>query len=333
MDLEQLDRHLRAFNEIEQIQQKTGENINDIALVITHDESSDQLRMPDSLFFDTGPIQMRKHHRFAPMPVHRHTFIELNYIYSGTCTQQINGEKVVLQQGQICMLDSDVLHGIERMDENDILINILIRKDVFASAILGRFATGGIVSQFLLGAMAEDTSHDRYVVFESENHEKLQFFVKNMMCEAFGEDMYAQEMLYGHMMIIFTELMRVYSYRTNDKTAQKGGRADLIDVLAYIERHYRTCTLTRLADAFNFNPNYLGNLLKKKTGRTFMELIKAQRMLQAAALLSNTDDSIEQVAHNVGYDSPGFFYRSFTAQYGMTPKQYRRQLPRFEKGG
>ncbi len=323
MNLLELDRYLRKINEVEAQQLATGDNVNDLPLQVSETDDMTVFRMPDHLFFENGPIQLRKHNRFSPMFPHMHSFIEINYIYSGSCVQRINGETVKLRQGQLCMLDSDVLHSIDRMDEDDILVNILIRKDVFASAILGRFATGGIVSQFLLNAMAGDASHDRYVVFESEDHEKLQFFVQNMMCEAFGEKRYAQEMLYGHMMIVFTELMRVYSYRTNESA--DGARADLLDMLAYIERNYRTCTLGELAAIFNFNPNYLGNLLKKKTGRTFMELIKTQRMLQASAMLANTGDSIESIARNVGYGSLGFFYRAFAAHYGMTPKQYRKR--------
>lgn len=323
MNIQELDLYLRRINEIEHIQLVTGNNVNDVTPLDWKVNEEGYIRMPEDGFFESGPIQLRKHHRFSPMPLHRHTFIEINYIYSGTCTQQINGEEVLLREGQLCLLDSDVLHSIDRMEENDILINIIIRKDIFASAILGRFATGGIVSQFLFNAIAEDTSHDRYIVFESENYEKLQFFVQNMMCEAFGETMYTQDILYGHMIIIFTELMRVYTYRTNTVPSEHT-RVDLLEILAYIERNYRTCKLTDLAERFNFNSNYLGNLLKKKTGQTFMELVKTQRMLQAASRLTNTNESIEQIAESVGYDSPGFFYRTFVLKYGMTPKQYRK---------
>src|SRR5690554_4496676 len=128
----ELDRYLRDLNEIEVQQQSTKENVNDVFPFDWREDNNDEyLRMPEHLFFDRGPIHIRKHNRFAPMPLHSHSFIEINYIYSGRCVQWINDEKVVLLEGQVCLLDTGVFHRIEMMEENDILINIIMKKDVF----------------------------------------------------------------------------------------------------------------------------------------------------------------------------------------------------------
>jgi AraC-like DNA-binding protein len=259
------------------------------------------------------------------MPLHYHDFIELNYIYSGTCKQSINGENVVLQEGSVCLLDSDVVHSIEAMGENDILVNIIMKKETFTSSFLSRFSSQGIVSDFLANAITENTNHNRYIVFECEEHEELHGFMRSLMCEAFGDRAYAKEMIYNYIMLIFTALMRVYTVRTNNAGDPADGRADLIQVLDYIERNYRDCTLTDLSRAFNFNANYMGNMLKKRTGRTFIELVKAQRLIQAAGLLANTNRPVEDIAVSVGYSSLGFFYRIFAEQYGTTPMAYRNE--------
>lgn len=109
----------------------------------------------------------------------------------------------------------------------------------------------------------------------------------------------------------------------NFELDHRPGKASMIDILQSIEQHYRDCTLPRLGAAFNFNPNYLGNLLKEQTGKTFRELVQTQRMLCAEALLRHTDQSISEIAHEVGYESSGFFYQKFKEYSGYTPSQYR----------
>lgn len=320
---QQLDRYLKEVNETEARQLEWKENVNDIPSAPRQREITVPFRMPDSPFFTNGPIHIRKHNRFAPMPPHYHDFIELNYIYSGTCRQTINGEEVMLREGQVCLLDSEVVHSIEAMGEDDLLINIIMKKDTFTSSFLSRFGSRGIVSDFLANAITENTNHNRYIVFESEGHKDLQLFMKNMMGEAFGSRVYAQEMIYNYTMLIFTELMRVYTVRTNNESLQGAAKADLIQILDYIEKNYRDCSLTQLSKAFSFNANYIGNMLKKRTGKTFIELVKTQRLIHAAGLLANTDRPIEDVAHDVGYSSLGFLYRIFAEQYQMTPMAYR----------
>lgn len=327
MNHQELDQYLRTVNEIETKQLQTRENVNDIWPEEWPEEwigeDGTYFRMPDSLFFEQGPIHVRKHNRFAPMPLHLHNFIEMNYIYSGSCVQWINEKKVILREGQVCLLDTDVLHRIEAMGENDLLVNIIMKKEIFTSA-LGRFKTKGIVSNFLVNAISESTDHNRYIAFESEHHENLHLFIKNMMCEAFDSRVYSQEMIYNYMMIVFTELMRVFSYHTNETNSDPETKANLVHILGYIEANYQTCTLADLATAFNYNPNYLGNLLKKRTGKTFMELVKTQRMIHAASLLANTEQSIEEIAYGIGYQSLGFFYRAFAGHFETTPAKYRK---------
>lgn len=97
MNHQELDQYLRTVNEIETKQLQTRENVNDIWPEEWPEEwigeDGTYFRMPDSLFFEQGPIHVRKHNRFAPMPLHLHNFIEMNYIYSGSCVQWINEKK------------------------------------------------------------------------------------------------------------------------------------------------------------------------------------------------------------------------------------------------
>ncbi|WP_411342425.1 AraC family transcriptional regulator [Paenibacillus sp. WLX1005] len=326
MNHAELDQYLRSINAIEAIQIHTGQNVPEfggIELLTRADEKYP--RMPEELFFDNGSIFISKHHRFAPMPIHVHSFVEINYMYAGCCTQVINGQRITLQCGQMCLLDMDVPHELEPLGEQDILVNIIMKKETLSAAFLNRLSRNGLVGQFLLNVITENSRHDRYVIFHAQDNENLHYMLRNMMCECFDPTAYSQEMIYSYTLVMFTELMRVYQHDTNYQVAGASGRTSLLEVLQYIEEHYRTCTLKELARQFSFNANYLSNLLKKQTGQTFSQLVRSQRMLHAAELLRQTDRSIEQIVEEVGYESLSFFYDKFAGYYGMTPAQYRKQ--------
>lgn len=323
---QQLEQYLRKLDPIEEIQIKTRQNINDFdGKELLFEKESNIPRMQEEYFFDKGPIFINKHHRFADMPLHMHSFIEINYIYSGLCKQNINGKKIILQQGQVCLLDKDVPHSIPALGEDDILINIIMKKETFTSSFMELIGNTGIVSKFLANAVSKNQKHDHYILFHSQDNDNLQYIIKNMMCEFFEERDYSVEMVKFYLPIMFTELMRVYQLDKNFDLPRLSGKANIIEVLHYIEQHFNDCSLTSLAKKFNFNPNYLGNMLKERTGKTFLELVQMQKMIRASVLLKNTTKSIDDIAFEIGYESSSFFHRKFKQHFGCTPSQFRKK--------
>lgn len=326
MDHTELEQLLRRHNTIEARQRLTRRNIEEFGGKELLLPSGEQVpRMPEHLFFSQGDYHISKHHRFAAMPEHTHAFIELNYMYSGSCRQNIGGSVIELAQGQICLLDTDVPHSISVLGEKDILINILMRKETLNAAFLTRLGIDGRLTDFLVNAQSSSAAHNRYLVFRSENCRNLHYTLASMMCEYFDPRDFSADMIGGYMVIVFTELMRVLKQNTVPGELPLTKRADLLEILQYLERHFQECSLKDLAARFNFNPNYLGNLLKKSTGKTFGELVQEYRMAYAALLLTSSDRPIGEIAGECGYESLSFFHKKFAERYGLTPLLFRKQ--------
>ena len=58
---------------------------------------------------------------------------------------------------------------------------------------------------------------------------------------------------------------------------------------------------------------------------TFQEVVKEERMKKARTLLRETNQTVETIAAEVGYENVEHFNRLFKKSYGMTPIQYRKQ--------
>lgn len=62
---------------------------------------------------------------------------------------------------------------------------------------------------------------------------------------------------------------------------------------------------------------------KTLTGFTPNEYLRVIRLKKAADLLTHTDIRISDIAYKIGFDDPLYFSKSFKAQFGKSPRQYR----------
>lgn len=67
------------------------------------------------------------------------------------------------------------------------------------------------------------------------------------------------------------------------------------------------------------------------TGMSPLEYVHTLRLEEAKHLLETTDDSIESIAGQVGYEDPGFFSRLFRRKVNMTPAMYRKRFSAMRK--
>ncbi|MCT4590127.1 MAG: helix-turn-helix domain-containing protein [Carboxylicivirga sp.] len=77
------------------------------------------------------------------------------------------------------------------------------------------------------------------------------------------------------------------------------------------------------ADKLNLSPSYLSDLLKKETGKSTLEHIHLKLIDRAKYLLLNSDDSIRQIAFQLGFEYPQHFNKLFKKQTQMSPKEFR----------
>ena len=82
-------------------------------------------------------------------------------------------------------------------------------------------------------------------------------------------------------------------------------------------------TVKYCADKLFLSSNYLGDLLKKETGKSAQEHIQLKLIEAAKEKMYEKDKSISQIAYELGFDYPQYFSRFFKKNTGMTPLEYR----------
>ncbi len=117
----------------------------------------------------------------------------------------------------------------------------------------------------------------------------------------------------------FRETMELLSERQRER-----GEGLLKNILRFIETHFaENLTVDRMAREVCLSPSRLIHRMKSQYGLTLSDCIARTRIDKAKILLRDTDMTICEIAHEVGYMDQGYFTRVFKKCLNKTPGSYR----------
>lgn len=268
-------------------------------------------------------IMVRKHTRFVHFPKHRHNYIEVNYVFSGSLTQTVGNERMELKKGDLLFLNQHIEHELEACNEEDIIINFIIKPEFF-TFIFSYLTTDNLISNFLISSLFDQTKQGQYLYFAVSEIDSVQELIGKIIAEIMNPSMLSESTIKLYMGLLMVELIKNSDKVRYNQDLNK--HYIIVESLKYIEEHFRHASLYELAEKLN-QPHYtLSKEIKKATTYTFKELVQAKRLTIARDLLENTSLSISAIVEEVGYENISYFYRVFKSKYGYTPKKFRDQL-------
>ena len=267
-------------------------------------------------------IEVRPHTRFVKFPRHRHNYVEVIYMCQGTTTHYIDGKEVVLEPGDLLFLNQNSEQEILPAGEADIAVNFIILPEFFNMAFSMMGTEENTLKEFLVGTLCGKNEQTSYLYFHVADVLPIQNLVENMVWTIFydmGNKRSCNQITMGLL------LLQLLNYMDKMETGSSRFDTELTgNVLNYIEEHYKDGSLSELAELMNYDLYWLSREIKKRTGKTYKELLQAKRMSQAAYLLTSSRLPIADIIESVGYDNTSYFYRKFKERYGAGPKEYRK---------
>lgn len=96
--------------------------------------------------------------------------------------------------------------------------------------------------------------------------------------------------------------------------------------MAYIHEHYgEPITREELATFVSVSPRYLTRCFHEETGLTPITYLNRYRINQAKVLLERGDNTITEVAFDVGFSNSNYFGRVFRREVGASPSAYQQK--------
>lgn len=141
------------------------------------------------------------------------------------------------------------------------------------------------------------------------------------------------KLIYHYLSIVLLQAKKWYVEQNGDiKQIDKvASLAKLFSDL--LEKHFfdivtqkekKIFSVADFANRLNVNAHYLSDVMKKETGKTPTQLIKERTILEAKALLRNTDLSVSQIAYFLTFEDPSYFAKYFKSATGVSPSDFKQ---------
>ena len=266
-------------------------------------------------------ITIRPHTRFIHFPEHTHDYVEVIYMCNGETTHIVNGRKIKLEQGDLLFLNQAATHEVCRAGERDIAVNFIVLPEFFSAplSMIGEEETP--LRKFLVDCLCGQNSGAGYLYFDVSDVKPIQNLLENLLWILIQDTPNKRKMSQMTMALLFLQLL---GHTETLSTDDLGDRV-VWQVLRYVESSYADGSFAELAEQLHYDTSWLSREIKRKTGKTYAQLVLEKRLAQATFLLRNTDRNVSDIALAVGYENISYIHRIFADAYGKSPKHYRVQ--------
>ena len=249
--------------------------------------------------------------------LHHHDFYEMYLFLSGNVDYVIESRHYQVSPGDILLISPNELHqpmfGRERQPYERIVLWI-------NRAFLEQFTVIGTELSRCFDRAAQ--THANLLRTDPMNLERmvalLDYVQKEAESQEFGSAMAADTLLIQALIILNRMAERgSESAEIKDKSGTVVGQ-----VLTYINEHYHEdLSLDQLANRFYISKYHLSREFNRLVGTSVYRYIIQKRLVMAKQMLGQGIPSSEVYQH-CGFGDYSNFYRSFKAEYQISPKEY-----------
>jgi len=124
--------------------------------------------------------------------------------------------------------------------------------------------------------------------------------------------------------ILLVLLMRRNGFSFTPTTGRHSGNECAL-VRRYIDEHFKeSISLDQLAELAHLNKYYMVHSFSKEYGISPINYLISCRIKESRYLLTDTDHSLSQISHMLGFSSPSYFSQSFRRLEGVSPMEFRK---------
>ena len=249
---------------------------------------------------------------------HWHTYIEIFSVLDGSLSFFLNEEEYALEAGELIIINSNEIHSICAPKKNETVV---------LQIPLKQFEKYFTAQRFIRFTSAARMKKDRNS--KAPDNRKLAFFIEELY-KVYQEK--AEGWEYRIMALYYNILyLLVKDYRETEAAEEEIQDSRRLDALSkittYMREHYtEDLKLSDMAALFGYSDAYLSRMFKKYAKINFKSYLQEIRMNYAYRQLTNTENTIGQIAMDNGFASSRAFAREFQKRYGKLPSEVRQKV-------
>lgn len=261
---------------------------------------------------------MQQNRRVQQEAAHRHDYFTLIWVQAGTGLQYIDLDHAPVEEGMVYAIAPGQIH--------------LLKADTGISGIALAF-TAEFLCQY----------EDNYdLLYSSGIFNSYAGASKIAVPPMVQEDLQAVagQLLkeFGNFFLLRAEILRTYlklfllyltrNFQAADKDAPHTASAKLVrQFLELLEKQYASKKMvTDYARELAVTPNYLNEIIKKKTGLPASDHIRNRVILEAKREAAYADNSMKEIAYRLGFEDLAHFSKYFKNATGSSFTAFRKEI-------
>ena len=266
-------------------------------------------------------------------PKHRHNVIQINYVYHGKITHQVNNANYSLVKGDIFVIPPYVPHQLIQTEDSDY--------EIIELEFQPEFVFGTEPNSYHAiedGRSVFDFSYIQpFLVSECNVRPRLNLTGKNLIIvESLIAEIYDEfiEKRDSYLLALKADLLkllvivgRAFHEELKDSTDLhlfNNHHHAMLQTIKYIDEHFNEpLTIEEVSKNALLSQSYFSYLFKTLTNKTFIEYLNELRIKKAMGMLINTNDRVLDICLDSGFNNINHFNRTFKAIVGVSPTQYR----------
>jgi len=227
----------------------------------------------------------------------------------GKVVYWINGEKVIVNKGDIILIPKDTLFYwkiIPTVFHSKYVVSLkLFRHDEYP--YLPILDTDKYIHS-KVGCY--DLIHEKIkIIFSQWTEEKIEYY-----------DIFSSALL--------IEILTYWNRELNRGKINPEKHRNVESMKRYIQDHYRNkITKEVLADVIRKSPNYAATLFSSITGQTISGYVHSLRIKTAIYMLTESQLTVAEISEFLGYREVSYFNRIFKQHTGKSPSEYFSERP------
>ena len=248
----------------------------------------------------------------------RREYPELLYLCRGCARYRIGGTEVTVREGELLLLGQNT--PLEPLDEGSdpLDVSFFIKPEFFGDILSFLGSEHTPLREFILRCLGQETPYG-YLHFHVAGIRPIENLLENLLLHLLESPDSRRAIPLYTVGLLFVHLLEESDRLTMGIREQQS----ILGVLRYLENNYAGGSLTEAAQLLHCDVAWLSREIKRRTGRTYTELLQERRLQQAAWLLEHTTQRVSDIAVSVGYENVSYFHRIFQKRFGLSPKKYR----------
>ncbi|MDY5440609.1 MAG: AraC family transcriptional regulator [Candidatus Enteromonas sp.] len=250
---------------------------------------------------------------------HKHVFFEFTFCLSGEIINVVNGKRVHTDAfRELLILRPGDTHEIIRETPPSEIAEF--HRDIYC--MKEKFKT---IAEFLKPGLYDEIMNQEGPIVVPCNRENLEA-LEQMASLLSVNVVYTKEgveTIERHHTVAICNILDLY-LRNTDRSMEEAHPE-------WIQQFFRDLNTERtlrksigeIISEMNYSRGHICREFKKHVGKTMVECLNESRIFYSAMLLSNSEDSILDIAMRLNYSSQSAFTNAFKKVYGVSPRTWR----------